>query len=51
MPRRRSALVDRLVVGQPGAIAVDQSDAVVLGCAGMADMCGDISGELDEHLR
>lgn len=46
MPRRRSALVDRLVVGQPGALAVDQSDAVVLGCAGMADMCGDISGEL-----
>ena len=37
MPRRRSALVDRLVVGQPGAIEADQSDAVVLGCAGMAD--------------
>jgi len=36
MPRRRSALVDRLVVGQPGAIEADQSDAVVLGCAGMA---------------
>ena len=28
------------------AIEVDRSDAVVLGCAGMADMCGDLSAEL-----
>lgn len=28
------------------AIEADQSDAVVLGCAGMADMCSDISNEL-----
>ena len=28
------------------AIEVDGSDAVVLGCAGMADMCGEISAEL-----
>lgn len=28
------------------AIETDRSDAVVLGCAGMADMCGEISKEL-----
>jgi allantoin racemase len=28
------------------AIEADHSDAVVLGCAGMADMCGEISAEL-----
>ncbi|WP_199203480.1 aspartate/glutamate racemase family protein [Mycobacterium sp. shizuoka-1] len=28
------------------AIEVDRSDVVVLGCAGMADMCGEISAEL-----
>jgi allantoin racemase len=28
------------------AVESDRSDAVVLGCAGMADMCGDISAEL-----
>lgn len=28
------------------AIETDHSDAVVLGCAGMADMCGEISAEL-----
>lgn len=28
------------------AIEVDHSDAVVLGCAGMADMCAEISAEL-----
>jgi allantoin racemase len=28
------------------AIESDGSDAVVLGCAGMADMCGEISAEL-----
>lgn len=28
------------------AVESDRSDVVVLGCAGMADMCGDISAEL-----
>ena len=28
------------------AVESDGSDVVVLGCAGMADMCGDISAEL-----
>ncbi len=28
------------------AVEIDGSDAVVLGCAGMADMCGEISREL-----
>jgi len=28
------------------ALAVDGSDAIVLGCAGMADLCHDLSGQL-----